>query len=81
MTTIHLAKDKHVVGLCKHGNKASGLSNYICWMYYHLNRPTHDNLSPLDDVCSRYLSPWARGNGVLYSVVRDMPTHTVHTRW
>jgi len=39
MTMIHLAKDKHVVGSCKHGNKASGLSNYICWMYYPLNRP------------------------------------------
>jgi hypothetical protein len=60
MTMIHLAKDKHVVRSCEHGNKASRLSNYVCWVYYHLQRPTSAviNSSPWREV-SAYPTPWS----------------------
>ena len=60
---IHLPKDKHVVGSCKHGNSVSGLSNYVYWMYYQLHRPNSPaiNSSPWREVtaCS---TPWSVPN-------------------
>ena len=66
---IHLAMDKHVVGSCKHGNRASGLSNYAYCVYYHLNHPTSAAIPSIPQIMTG-------SNGKPYSVVRAMPTHT-----